>query len=80
MNVITCSVDGCDNEAACDVWLDDDGREFLCRWHGLESRANEWITFEVRGRTLLKDTVGTWGFLPERDERLHELAKKAGLA
>lgn len=79
MNVVTCSVDSCRHEASTDVWTDDDEREFLCDHHHYVSQVEDWVTFEVRGKALMRDTSGDWFYLPERDEGLHALARNLGV-
>lgn len=80
MKTIVCSVDGCDYDAAHDIWTDCDRRAWLCDHHHYVSLVEPVPTFTVGGRELMRDTAGCWFYLPERDETLHALAVKAGVA
>lgn len=79
MKTVTCSVDGCGHNATTDIYPEDDSRAFLCADHFEQTNRAEWLTFTVGGRELLLDTAGTFWDLPERDEELHDLARKEGL-
>lgn len=81
MNVVKCSVDTCNHEASTDVWTDDDTRAFLCDHHTYVSQVEDWVVFEVSGgKTLMRDTAGSWFYIPERDEGLQALARNLGVA
>lgn len=80
MKVLACSVDNCGHDAAHDIWVENDSREFLCEHHKYETYANEWVVFQVRGRDLMMDTAASWFYIPEPDLKLKELARKTGLS
>lgn len=75
MKFLKCSVDGCDRDAHLDIWPDDDTREWLCEHHAEQAHKSDWITFPVKGRTLMNDMCSGWFYLPERDENLAALAR-----
>lgn len=80
MKTVTCSIDGCGHDATTDIWTDCDRRAWLCDHHHYVSLVEPVPTFTVGGRELLLDSAGSYWFIPERDEELHDLARKEGLA
>lgn len=61
-----CQADGCEDEAQEIVITDEDVVVLLCWEH--ENASAPYTLVQVRGRQLLRDTAGTWWFLPERGE------------
>lgn len=79
MKTVSCSIDHCDRESVVDIYPEDDERAFLCTEHFEQTNRQAWLTFTVGGRELMLDTAGSYWFIPERDEELHDLARKEGL-
>lgn len=80
MDLVQCSVDDCGHIAVVDVWTDCNRRAWLCNHHYYVTLVEPWVVFTVGGKELMRDTAGCWFYLPERDEALHALAVKAGVA
>lgn len=79
MKVLKCSCDGCDTNAELDIWTDTGDRLWLCEHHADQARESDWITFPVNGETLMRDTAGSWFWIPDADTRPTELARLGGL-